>query len=133
LQAHQAKLGENDRGDRVMRQVGPLLEGQADVLPHGHRAKQGARLEHDAERGASHLQIGSSQPRDFNVANARLLEPDQVAKQSRLSAAASSEDGEYLALEDLEAELLLQDDIVVAEGHVRHFDDGVTHAHRWKK
>ena len=100
VEADELQLRARDRGDRVVREIGPLLERQRDVLADGQRAEERAGLEHDAERRKTGLEIGEAAAGDVDLAADGLLEPDQEAEQRRLAAAAAAEDREHLAALD---------------------------------
>src|SRR5205085_12588217 len=130
----QAQLGEHDRFDRVGRKVRPLLERKRDVFSDRHRSEQSTRLKHHPERRPPDLEVRRTELGDVDRAAERLLEPDQIAKEGRLPAAASAEDREDVVLLDFEGRILLEDRIGPADRQVLHADEGLAHSlNSWKK
>ena len=135
FETDELELHPRDEVDRVVRQIGVLLERQPDVLEQRHRPEQRARLVHDAEaaqdRGAFRL-VGRDDvvAVDVDVARDRLDESDHVLHDRGLAAPGAAEDAEHLAAADLEVDVLLDRHVVVAGVEILDADDDVGGAHR---
>src|SRR4030095_8155518 len=90
-------------------QVRNSLERQADVLRERHRAPQGPALVEHTDLTPEPLALLGGGLREVDVAVEDLalggfVEPDHVAQQRALAAAAAAHDEEYLAAPDLDVE-----------------------------
>src|SRR5690606_28477759 len=111
-----------------LRQVGPLLQGEAHVLADGERAEQRAGLEHDAELGWAGGEPRLPDARDLHATGERALEADQMTQQRRLSAAADAEDDKHVAALHVEVHVGEEHPIAMPDGQVTHADQRLRHA-----
>ena len=93
---------------------------QHQVLAHGHRAPQGASLEHHAEAAAQLRFDGFTAVVQVvlaitDAAAGRRLQADEVAQQGALAAAAGADDDEDFATADVEFEPVLHQLRAVAQ------------------
>src|SRR5262249_59422442 len=97
-----------------------LPQGQTHGLGEGHRAPQGpALVEHaeatDHEQAPVVVRAPEARPVEEDVALGGADQPDEMAEQGALSAAAAPHDDEDLPARHIEAEVALHDE--VAAGH----------------
>ena len=108
IEAHELQLRAHDGADGFVRELGPLLELQADVLPDGERPEERTPLEHHAEGRPARLQVRMSQACDGDLAGHGRLQSDEVSQQRRFAAPAATEDREDFAVVDVKRRVLLQ-------------------------
>ena len=111
--------------------VRPGRQRERQVLGQRQRAEERARLEEDAERRYTAVEVRLADAVDVDAAGHRLLQSDQVAEQSALAASRSAENGQRRAALDFEIDVLhqhtgpppdpeiLDDDVRPGRGHVQ--------------
>ena len=127
----QADLVELGRGDEILllgAEVRELVEREADVLEHGHRAEERAALVHHAElaqQAESVLALGGHDVLavEEDPARGRPVEADHDLQKRALPAARTAEDHEDLAAPDLERDVLLDHVVAVGDRDVLDRDD----------
>ena len=98
-----------------------IFEREFDVLADGAMREQGQRLEHHAGRALVGGHIIDALAAQDDVARGRRLHAGQHADQGRLAGARRADDGEELAVGDVEIDAV--DGVELAEGLGEVFQD----------
>lgn len=104
------------------------LQRIGDVLADGHVGKKGQRLEHHAERALVGRRFVDARAAQQDLPARRAVHAHEHSDESGLPRAGRPDDGEELALGDLEIHALHRDEAVEDPVHVAEFKNGLRHA-----